>query len=112
MTTPNSRPTFLEKSIATEYRRQHAIRPPTTEAEILAAVERQSVDVRARAATEALEHARLAYTMLAGSLVAYDWNTFAGQLNLDHLIELRPDQLRREVGEIYRRWRKSVERRT
>ncbi len=112
MTTPNSRATFLEKSIATEYRRQRAIRPGANEAETLAAVERQSTDVRARAATEALEHARLAYTMLAGSVVAYDWNAFAGHLNVDHLIELRPDQLRREVAEIYRRWRKSGERRT
>jgi len=112
MTTPNSRATFLEKSIATEYRRQRAIRPSANEAETLAAVESQSVDVRARAATEVLDHARLAYTMLAGSLVAYDWNTFAGQLDVNRLIELRPDQLRREVAEIYRRWRKSGERRT
>jgi hypothetical protein len=52
-----------------------------------------------------MEHARLAYTMCAGSVVAYDWNTFAGQLKIDQLIELRPDQLRREVAEIYKRWK-------
>jgi len=108
MKTPNlqsNRATFTEKQQAIEYRRQRAINKSATEAEIIQAVANNSDGIAARAQTEAWEHARLAYTIAAGSLVAYDWNTFNATLNTANLAELRPDQLRREVADAYRRWK-------
>lgn len=102
---PNPRATFTEKHQAIEYRRQRSIRPSATEAETLRAVADNSAGVAARAQLEAWEHARLTYTLEDGSLIYYNWSTFSTVLDAAKLAELRPDQLRREVAEAYRRWK-------
>lgn len=102
---PNPRATYTEKHQAIEYRRQRAIRRYATEEEFLKAVTDNSAAIAARAQIEAWEHARLVYTCAAGSLVAYNWSAFSKVLNAAHLAELRPDQLRREVAEAYRKWK-------
>ena len=101
----SSRATFTEKHQAIEYRRQRAIKPSATEAETLKAVADNSTAVATRAQVEAWEHARLTYTLAAGSIVSYDWSAFSKALDAAHLAELRLDQLRREVAEAYRNWR-------